>query len=381
MRRRQMGPMYSMPTVRLLEDSVIETGALSLMAEWDKQVGQDAVNYFYGFHGVAVDIIGVLGFGQSFNIAQTGDSRIIDGMHKFVALVVMRSCFRLLHQFPWIAKPFNDGRLYVTRVANAAIAKRHKENALGVKHIDILQKLIDARDSATGAQIEGKHLTSEILLLLIAGTDTTSNTLTWTLMHLLHHPHILQQVQHDIRHMFPDMSTPIRFEEAREHLPYLTAILYESMRLHSAVSGYLPRTVPHTGATLDSYYLPPTTEICVSLAACHRNKNTWPHPDRFIPERFMGPDAELRKRDVLAFGSGVRMCAGRNLAWIELYTLLANVLRRYDFELPKSALYGPLRMAENGSGPECIPGLSFTTFGPANPSRDCNVKISLAPTC
>ncbi|KAJ2431211.1 hypothetical protein IWW46_006874, partial [Coemansia sp. RSA 2440] len=222
-----MGPMYSMPTVRLLEDSVIEAGAKSLMAEWDKKImGQNAVvNYFYGFHGVAVDIIGVLGFGQSFNIAQTGDSRIIDGMHQSVALVVMRSCFRLLHQFPWIAKPYNDGRLYVTRVANKAIANRHKENALGVKHIDILQKLIDARDTTTGAQIEGEHLTSEILLLLIAGTDTTSNTLTWTLMHLLHHPHILQQVQHDIRHTFPDASTPIRYDQARE-LPLLTAILY-----------------------------------------------------------------------------------------------------------------------------------------------------------
>ncbi|KAJ2496609.1 hypothetical protein GGH96_005713 [Coemansia sp. RSA 1972] len=218
MRRRQMGPMYSMPTVRLLEDSVIETGALSLMAEWDKQVGQNTVNYFYGFHGVAVDIIGLL-----------------------------------------------------------------------------------------------------------------------------------------------------------------TAILYESMRMHSAVSGYLPRIVPHTGATIMDYYLPPTTEICVSFSACHRNKHTWLDPHRFMPERFMGPDAELRKRDVLVFGSGVRMCAGRNLAWIELYTLLANVLRRYDFELPRDAVYGPHRISDNGSGPECIPGLSFTTFGPANPSRHCNVKISLAP--
>ncbi|KAJ2815684.1 hypothetical protein IWW50_006753, partial [Coemansia erecta] len=227
-RRRQMGSTYSMPTVRLLEDSVIENGAVALIAEWDKQIEscqrmgrpQAAVNYFYGFHSVAVDIIGALGFGRSFNIAQTGNWRIIDDLHKLLMIVVMRSCFPLLGRFPWIAKPLNDGRLHVTRVAEEAIAKRKAEDSKNAGgHIDILQRFIDARDPSTGGRIEGPDLTSEIILLLIAGTDTSSNTLAWTMMHLLNHPDILHRLQQDIRQAFPDTATPIRYEQARERVP------------------------------------------------------------------------------------------------------------------------------------------------------------------
>ncbi|KAJ2739519.1 hypothetical protein H4R23_000400 [Coemansia sp. Cherry 401B] len=385
-RRRQMGPTYSMATMRMLEDKVIESGAAALIGEWDRQLlGQKhaLVNYFYGFHGAAVDIISVLGFGHSFGIIKNGDRRIIDGLHRHVAFVVMRSCFGLLGRYPWIAKPLLDGRQYVTQVAEEAIARRHAENEKtgGSKRVDILQRLIEAHNPATGQQVTGPHLTAEILLLLIAGTDTTSNTLSWTLMHLLHHPEVMQRLQQDIRQAFPDNSRPIGFDEARAQLPYLTAVFYESMRLHPAVSGYLPRAVPEEGAVLvDAYHLPAGTDICISLAACHRNVNIWHNPHQFNPERFMGPDAELRKRDVLVFSTGVRMCTGRNLAWIELYTMLANLLRKYNFELPENAQYGPHRIAPKDDAvcPQSIPGSAYTTFGPGNPSRNCQVKISLA---
>ncbi|KAJ2748912.1 hypothetical protein IWQ56_007342, partial [Coemansia nantahalensis] len=94
---------------------------------------------------------------------------------------------------------------------------------------------------------------------------------------------------------------------------------------------------------------------------------TWERPLEFDPERFMGADGAARAKDVLAFSSGVRICLGRNLAWIELYTTLANVLRRFTFELPADAPYGPHRRA--------IPGASFVTFGPDDPRANCRVCI------
>ncbi|KAJ1747983.1 hypothetical protein LPJ79_004873 [Coemansia sp. RSA 1821] len=374
-RRRQMGATYTMRSMQQLQDKVIEMGAHALMSEWDRQIGRE-VNYFYGFHSIAVDIIGALGFGDSFGILKHNDRRIIDGLHKMVKLVVMRSCVGLLGRFPWLAKSLNQGRLYVTGVAENAIAKRLAQ--MHEKPVDILQKLIDAHDPVTHENIRGLHLTSEITLLLVAGTDTTSNTLSWTLMQLLHHPAIMRRLQTDIREAFPDPSQTVRFEEAREKLPFLTAVIYESMRLHPAVSGYLTRVVPQNGTTLGSHYVPHLTEICISFAACHRDPETWNSPDLFDPWRFMGPEAEHNKRNILAFSSGVRMCIGRNLAWIELYTVLANILRRYRFSLPRDSPYGPHRLAGTKDRPESIPGLAFTTFGPENPSSNCRVNITLA---
>ncbi|KAJ2159151.1 hypothetical protein GGF46_003239 [Coemansia sp. RSA 552] len=396
-RRRQLGPAYSMPAVRELEDTVIQHGVAALMRVWDQRIAEASsarekrpvalVNYFYGFHSIAFDIIGELGFGRSFGLLESGDTRIVDALHKLLMFVIAKSVIPALGYAPWIAGDLDKGRKYVVTVATEAIAQRKRQsNQRHGAGADILQRLIDAHDPGTGKRIEDGELTAEIMLLLVAGTDTSSNTLAWTLMHLLHHPPVLDRLQRQIREAFPDPGRHILFDEARRELPYLTAVFYESMRLHPAVSGYLPRAVPAEGAELlNRYRLPGGSIVCVSLGPCHRNPRTWPQPQRFDPERFMGPAGSERMKDVLAFGNGARMCAGRNLAWMELYTVLANLLRRYNFALPRDAPYGPHRGPQGvqGSGceaaePQAIPGRTYTTFGPDCPRRNCLVEITPA---
>ncbi|KAJ2428257.1 hypothetical protein GGF41_001430, partial [Coemansia sp. RSA 2531] len=187
------------------------------------------------------------------------------------------------------------------------------------------------------------------------------------------------RLRDDIRREFPDHSAPIHYEEARTRLPYLTAVINESMRVSPIAAGYFPCRLPMdgSGATICGYYIPhDTAEICLGIAAAHRSNDVWPDPCRFDPERFMGADAESNWKNILAFSSGVRMCIGRNLAWVEMYTTLANLLRRYDFKLPDNAPYGPHRLL-NGI-PEAIPGIAFITSGPKDPKANYQVEISLA---
>ncbi|ORX67192.1 cytochrome P450, partial [Linderina pennispora] len=191
----------------------------------------------------------------------------------------------------------------------------------------------------------------------------------------LHHPRVYERVTSEIRAAFPATSRPIPYAEARQRLPYLTAVVYESMRLNPAVSGMLPRSAPWDGATIQGKFIPSRTQICVSIDACHRNPRTWPNPDAFDPERFLGENAEVRMKDIIAFSSGVRVCIGRNLAWMQIYSVLANILRKYDFALPTDAAYGPHRTNSEGV-PVAIPAVSFIVTGPANPKRDCLVNIS-----
>ncbi|KAJ2512741.1 hypothetical protein H4217_006718 [Coemansia sp. RSA 1939] len=250
-RRRQMGNSYSLPSVRLYEDKILDHGVLSLISLWDRQIAtspdqkKTRVNFYYDFHGMAFDIIGVLGFGKN------------------------------------------------------------------------------ARDPFTGKPIEEVALKAEVLLMVIAGTDTTSNTLTWIMLCLLRHPVVYQRLKSDIRAAFPSKSVTIRHDMARNTLPYLTAVIYEAMRLYPAVAGYIPRYVPQQGAHLmnGAYFLPQGTEVCISFFASHRNKDVWSSPTDFNPERFMGAGAEERLKDVLTFSSGVRICVGRHLAMAELYTI------------------------------------------------------------
>ncbi|KAJ1766883.1 hypothetical protein IW140_006038 [Coemansia sp. RSA 1813] len=263
-----------------------------------------------------------------------------------------------------------------------ALKKRKKENAEsaniggndgGSNHVDLLQRLVNARDPLTGEPIDNESLMAEISVLLIGGTDTTSNTLDWVVLCLLGRPDVYERLKREIRAEFSDKSTIIGFDMARIKLPYLTAIIYEAMRLHPAVAGYLPRCVREEGAHLmdGRYFLPQGTEIGISFFACHRNEKTWRNPGEFDPDRFMGSDSEERIKDVLVFSSGVRICAGRHLAMAELYTTLANLILRYDFKLP--------------DGKECqhssvgqLPGKAFFNYAPKAPKKDCWMVVSPA---
>ncbi|KAJ1726737.1 hypothetical protein LPJ72_006229, partial [Coemansia sp. Benny D160-2] len=98
----------------------------------------------------------------------------------------------------------------------------------------------------------------------------------------------------------------------------------------------------------------------------------WENPTDFDPDRFMGPDAASRFKDVLTFSSGVRICAGRFLATAEMYTTLANLILRYDFKYPadrETRLYDSVGK---------IPGKSFFNYRLENPKKDCQMFVSRA---
>ncbi|KAJ2059754.1 hypothetical protein GGI08_003176 [Coemansia sp. S2] len=245
-----------MSSIRSLEDLILEHGVLSLIKMWDKALEESPTanhvtdNYHYGFHGMSFDIIGILGFGQSFNVLSQGDTTMTDAFHKMLILLAM------------------FGRLPIFRPFIAENGKPPR--------VDLLQKIMDAKDPMTGQAIDMPSLVSETALLLAAGTDTTSNTLSWTIMHLMHYPDVYQRLRDDIRREFPDHSTPIHYKEARMRLPYLTAVINESMRVSPSVASYLPRRLPMdgSGAIVCGYYIPhDTAEICLGIAAAHHSSD------------------------------------------------------------------------------------------------------------
>ncbi|KAJ2106880.1 hypothetical protein IW146_007580 [Coemansia sp. RSA 922] len=386
-RRRQFGSLYSMSSICSMEGLILEHGVLSLIKVWDKALKESptancaTVNYHYGFHGMSFDIIGILGFSKSFNVLSQGDTTMADAFHKMLILLAIFGRLPIIRRMRWAFKPLFEAKDYVTTVVYRSIETRKAfivENSK-LPRVDLLQKIIDAKDPMTGQVIDMPSLVSETALLVTAGTDTISNTLSWTIMHLIHYSDVYQRLRDDIRREFPDHSAPIHYKEARTRLPYLTAVINESMRVSPTAAGYFPRRLPMdgSGATICGYYTPhDTAEICLGIAAAHRSNDVWPDPCRFDPERFMGADAERNWKNILAFSSGVHMCIGRNLAWVEMYTTLANLLRRYDFKLPDNAPYGPHRLL-NGI-PEEIPGIAFITSGPKDPKANYQVEISLA---
>ena len=176
------------------------------------------------------------------------------------------------------------------------------------------------------------RLADEAMNLLSAGTDSTANTLAVIVYHLLSNPDKLQKLQAELRGALPPDSLT-DFSKI-ETLPYLSAVIQEGLRLHPAVATRQERVAPEEELVYTdeksqkTYRIPAGTCMAMNPVLLSRLPEVYPSPQEFRPERFL--DNPKLKRYQLTFSRGTRICVGINLAYQELYMILAALFRRYD---------------------------------------------------
>ncbi|KAF7789154.1 hypothetical protein EIP86_000091 [Pleurotus ostreatoroseus] len=157
-------------------------------------------------------------------------------------------------------------------------------------------------------------LRDEALLLVFAGTDTASNVLTVGTMHILSKPAIHARLKAEILEAWPNQARMPRFEEM-ERLPYLTAVIKESLRLSHGPISPMTRIVPKEGAEINGKWVPGGTNVGISSCFVHLNDDIFPDPYTFNPERWLGPEAEGLDHWLVAFSRGPRSCLGIKYAF------------------------------------------------------------------
>ncbi|KXN72745.1 cytochrome P450, partial [Conidiobolus coronatus NRRL 28638] len=163
-------------------------------------------------------------------------------------------------------------------------------------------------------------------IILYAGLDTASNTMTWTLFEILNNPKVYDLIKSEILSNFPDLTKPLNISDCESKLKYLEAAIWESMRKHPVVEMFA-RRVPSEGVTIGDHYLPEKTVITLNLYAYHNNPKIWKNPREFKINRWLGEEREKSMENFIGFGSGPRSCIGKDLAWAELFLVLANLIR------------------------------------------------------
>lgn len=146
------------------------------------------------------------------------------------------------------------------------------------------------------------------------------------------------QAEIDTAHEKGSLSEHITFTEAQNHLPYLSLVIKEAMRLHPSFGLAIQRTVPPNAPLICGHKLSPGTEVGISAWVLHRNKSVFGQDaDSFRPERWLesesGPD-RLRQMEncFLGFGAGTRICIGRHISMMEMMKLVPLLLRRWRIE-------------------------------------------------
>ncbi|KAJ7971480.1 Cytochrome P450 [Quillaja saponaria] len=213
---------------------------------------------------------------------------------------------------------------------------RENEFCTQDKRKDYLDVLLEFRGDGKEepSMFSSRTINVIIFEMFTAGTDTTTSTLEWAMAELLYNPKKLKKVQAELRSTIgPDKKLE---EKDIENLPYLKAVIKETLRLHPP----LPFLVPHMA--MDSckmlgYFIPKETQILVNVWAIGRDPKAWDDPLLFKPERFLMPnmvDYKGHHFEYIPFGSGRRMCPAVPLASRVLLLALGSLLHLFDWVLP-----------------------------------------------
>ncbi|KAJ3556245.1 hypothetical protein NM688_g2132 [Phlebia brevispora] len=186
--------------------------------------------------------------------------------------------------------------------------------------------------SAHGQKISNLSLRDEAFLLVFAGTDTASMALTVGVIQILSNPDVHNTLTEEIMKFWPTLEVAPRYEDI-ERLPYLTAVLKETLRHAGGPISSMARVVPREGADIGGRRIPGGTVVGISTQLVHMNATIFPDPRKFDPERWLGPGAESLDHWLVAFSRGPRSCLGTNLAWCKMYLTVASLFRRFKLQL------------------------------------------------
>jgi len=168
----------------------------------------------------------------------------------------------------------------------------------------------------------------QLLTMLIAGHDTSTALLSWTLYLLGQHPDVMAKAREEVQAVIGDQ--PPQFEQMHS-LPLLDQIIDESLRLYPPI--HLGSRLAAQDLSFNGYTIPTGTRVLYSIYVTQRMPEYWDAPDEFRPERFASGAPKPVPYTYLPFGGGPRNCIGAAYAQVEAKVILARILQQHRLTL------------------------------------------------
>lgn len=347
-RRRIWDQAFSVRALSGYEDELRKTTHAVMMQLEDQAtkasktsapVSVDQWCMFYSF-----DIMGLLGFSRSFDMVEAGKfSNEAELLHGFMSTIMILANVPYMAEFARVLpNPLQQFEDYTAKALRERM-QRKGDGQTGVP--DIFAYLLD-RDKESGWKHTWMELNADAGLIVVAGSDTSSSTLTMALHSLASNQKCYVRLREEIQGVFgkdvdPDLI--VDFDALGKECPYLDAIINETLRLYPPVASGLQRETPANGDGVvvplrdgKQIVLPRSTLVSIPPTTIFRDpRNFSPGPDEFRPERWIKPDDEeaFVRQAFIAFGYGPTGCVGRALAMMEMRIFLAQFVMRFDIEL------------------------------------------------
>ncbi|KAH9928825.1 cytochrome P450 [Fomitopsis serialis] len=364
--RKALTPAFSNAAIRRMT-SVFYDSAYKVKTAWDSllesEPGGDAVIDVQGWmNHVSLDTIGIAGFSHDFGTLQGKHSTVANTFDAFGTLkpsLLGGMQFAIGMVFPWVLKIPTGFRRLVNKlnenmgeIAQELLENTRKESEGESKAEEksIIGLLIKAEKSDSELQMSEDEVLAQMKVLILAGYETTSISLTWCLLELCKKPEIQQKLREELSQFSGSDPT---WDQFTNGLPYVDAVVHETLRLHPPLGettrvatedDIIPLSSPvrtPNGTLVDSIAVPKGQLVTVPIHMMNKCARFWGADAKaFRPERWLDEDGIPKRaqeiqghRHLLTFVDGPRTCLGRHFALAEFKAVLSVLIRNYAFEL------------------------------------------------
>ncbi|KAJ1409908.1 Cytochrome P450 [Sesbania bispinosa] len=220
------------------------------------------------------------------------------------------------------------------RVIEEHQVERKKERGEGAQTKDLLDILLKIQEQESNdIKLTRENIKAFILDIFMAGTDTSAITTEWALAELINNPHVMEKARQEIDSVIG--KSRLIQESDLPNLPYLRAIVKETLRIHPAAPIFFRES--SESCNVCGYEIPAKTMLFINLWSMGRDPNLWEDPLVFRPERFMSEENQLDVRgqnfQLLPFGTGRRGCPGVSLALQVVPTNLGAMIQCFEWKV------------------------------------------------
>lgn len=301
-------------------------------------------------HHFTFDIMGQIGFGQSYGQLETGKSHpAIEKVEKFMKAGVIATqmmwIVTLLMVIPGLDDPMQDLKDWAKQLLD------ERANSMSVLEKPEGEKDLMSYVEESGGLKNTRHpmndevFAEDAVLLQVAGSDTSYSVLVNICHYFANYPELQARVRQEVLSTFSeDTKRPIwtKLSSARE-CPFLDAMVNEVLRRHAPVPMGLLRESPDHAIEIAGHIIPPKTIVSCPIWTLQYDERSFKQADQFIPERFLHKDHPenradllLDKRAFVPFSVGPMNCAGKYFAYMEIKVFCAYVLKEFEIVFPES---------------------------------------------
>ncbi|UJF28944.1 cytochrome P450 [Kaistella sp. 97-N-M2] len=317
--RRLVQPNFSTKNIELLRQTMID----EINAILESQLKDETIDLYRMTNSLTFNIIAKTLFGNSIDYTQI--LRISDSITEIQKMFIkevrkpfLMSWYKISGQLKKHLQLSEEMRAVFREI----ILKRQNETG---EFNDILQNLLNSRYEDSSEPMAMEQLIDEIIILFVAGHETSANALAFTLFLIENDEHEKHLLIKEIDNLGEDfLALKTLFGNSKT-----MTIIKESLRLYPPA--WIIDRVALEDDSFKDFSWEKGTIVEFLMYDMHRNSAYWEQPDSFLPERFLEED--IKNKPYFPFGNGARYCIGEHFAYMEMILFLRLFYKKYDLEL------------------------------------------------